>query len=135
MNQELAKEGIPLPFGNRFWSSNWPAQPAPFSGLLIADLVVTVSNNSSLSRKSLLLRSFEVIIIIAPPQKVVYPFILDLFGYPTQIVYLFVVLVSLVLFLLLDSPSIDLKNRNFSIYTGKGPMRHARSKVPVSSFS
>ncbi|KAH9012555.1 amino acid transporter [Lactarius hengduanensis] len=73
VNQELAKEGIPLPFGNRFWASNWPTQNAPFPGLLI-HLVVTV------------------IIIIAPPQKVAYPFILDVSGYPFQIINLFVIL-------------------------------------------
>ncbi|KAH8989891.1 amino acid transporter [Lactarius hatsudake] len=71
VNQELAKEGIPLPFGNRFWASNWPTQNAPFPGLLI-HLVVTV------------------IVIIAPPQKVAYPFILDVSGYPFQIINLFV---------------------------------------------
>ncbi|KAH9061837.1 amino acid transporter, partial [Lactarius deliciosus] len=73
VNQELAKEGIPLPFGNRFWASNWPTQNAPFPGLLI-HLVVTV------------------IVIIAPPQKVAYPFILDVSGYPFQIINLFVVI-------------------------------------------
>ncbi|KAH9038786.1 amino acid transporter [Lactarius pseudohatsudake] len=73
VNQELAKEGIPLPFGNRFWASNWPTQNAPFPGLLI-HLVVTV------------------IITIAPPQKVAYPFILDVSGYPFQIINLFVIL-------------------------------------------
>ncbi|KAH9165615.1 amino acid/polyamine transporter I [Lactarius sanguifluus] len=73
VNQELAKEGIPLPFGNRFWASNWPTQNVPFPGLLI-HLVVTA------------------IVIIAPPQKVAYPFILDVSGYPFQIINLFVVL-------------------------------------------
>ncbi|KAI9447220.1 amino acid transporter [Lactarius psammicola] len=73
VNQELAKEGIPLPFGNRFWASNWPTQSAPFPGLLI-HLVVTV------------------IVIIVPPQKVAYPFILDVSGYPFQIINLFVVI-------------------------------------------
>ncbi|KAF8266355.1 amino acid transporter [Lactarius quietus] len=73
VNQELAKEGIPLPFGNRFWASNWPSQNAPFPGLLI-HLVVTV------------------IVIIAPPQSVAYPFILDVSGYPYQIISLSVVL-------------------------------------------
>jgi len=34
VNQELAKEGIPLPFGNKFWASNWPAK-APLAGLII----------------------------------------------------------------------------------------------------
>ena len=35
VNQELAKEGIPLPFGNRFWASNWPTQRAPLPGLIL----------------------------------------------------------------------------------------------------
>jgi len=73
VNQELAKEGIPLPFGNRFWASNWPTQNAPFPGLLI-HLIVTV------------------IVIIVPPQRVAYPFILDVSGYPVQIINLFVIL-------------------------------------------
>jgi len=33
-----------------------------------------------------------VVVIIAPPQKVAYPFILDVSGYPLQIIWLFVVL-------------------------------------------
>lgn len=35
----------------------------------------------------------KVIVIIAPPAKVAYPFILDVAGYPEQIINLFVVLV------------------------------------------
>ncbi|KAI9431494.1 amino acid transporter [Lactarius indigo] len=73
VNQELAKEGIPLPFGNRFWASNWPTQNSPFPGLLIHFIVTAI-------------------FIIAPPQKVAYPFILDVSGYPFQIINLFVVL-------------------------------------------
>jgi len=42
VNQELAKEGIPLPFGNRFWASNWPTGKAPLPGLLM-QLIPTVS--------------------------------------------------------------------------------------------
>ncbi|KAG9318050.1 amino acid transporter [Chiua virens] len=73
VNQELAKEGIPLPFGNRFWASNWPTGKSPMPGLLIH---FTAS----------------VIMILAPPMNVVYPFILDVEGYPTQIVNFFVVI-------------------------------------------
>ncbi len=40
---ELAKEGIPLPFGNRFWASNWPTGKAPIPGLLI-HLIPSVSH-------------------------------------------------------------------------------------------
>ncbi|KZT62116.1 amino acid transporter [Calocera cornea HHB12733] len=72
VNQELAKEGIPLPFGNKFWASNWPAG-APLPGLIIHLIP-------------------SVIIIIGPPAAVAYPFILDIEGYPGQIINLFVVL-------------------------------------------
>jgi hypothetical protein len=41
VNQELAKEGIPLPFGNRLWAMNWPTQRAPFPGLIV-HLITTV---------------------------------------------------------------------------------------------
>jgi hypothetical protein len=39
-----------------------------------------------------------VIIIIGPPPSVVYPFILDVEGYPQQIINFFIVLVSFVYF-------------------------------------
>jgi hypothetical protein len=42
VNQELAKEGVPLPFGNRFWASNWPTRNAPLPGLIV-HLVPSVS--------------------------------------------------------------------------------------------
>ena len=35
VNQELAKEGIPLPFGNKLWASNWPTGKSPLLGLVI----------------------------------------------------------------------------------------------------
>jgi len=73
VNQELAKEGIPLPFGNRLWATNWPTQNAPFPGLVI-HLISTV------------------IVIVAPPLSVAYPFILDVASYPAQIINLFVIL-------------------------------------------
>jgi len=73
VNQELAKEGIPLPFGNRLWATNWPTQNAPFPGLVV-HLISTI------------------IVIIAPPLSVAYPFILDVAGYPAQIINLFVIL-------------------------------------------
>ena len=62
-------------------------------------LVVTVSTHRSVSQNRSYFVLCEVIVIIAPPQKIAYPFILDLFECPTQIVFLFV-LVSLILFLL-----------------------------------
>ena len=46
VNQELAKEGIPLPFGNCFWASNWPTQSAPLPGLIL-HLVPSVSRPAS----------------------------------------------------------------------------------------
>ncbi len=41
-----------------------------------------------------LLTPQQVIVIIAPPPSVAYPFILDVEGYPGQIINLFIVLVS-----------------------------------------
>jgi len=73
INQELAKEGIPLPFGNRIWAANWPTQNAPFPGLII-HLIPTV------------------IITLAPPLQVAYPFILDVASYPLQVIDLFIIL-------------------------------------------
>ncbi|KAJ7780836.1 high affinity methionine permease [Mycena maculata] len=73
VNQELAKEGIPLPFGNRFWASNWPTGKSPLPGLIVHLIP-------------------SAIVIIAPPPAVAYPFILDVEGYPAQIINLFVVL-------------------------------------------
>ena len=58
VNQELAKEGIPLPFGNKFWASNWPTGKSPLP-VLIVHLITSI------------------IVIIAPPPSVVSPFILD----------------------------------------------------------
>ncbi|KAI0044682.1 high affinity methionine permease [Auriscalpium vulgare] len=73
VNQEVAKEGVPLPFGNRFWASNWPTGKVPLPGL-IAHLIPSV------------------IVIIAPPPQVAYPFILDVEGYPQQIINFFIVI-------------------------------------------
>ncbi|KAF8899487.1 amino acid transporter [Gymnopilus junonius] len=72
VNQELAKEGVPLPFGNRIWASNWPTGKSPLPGLIIHLIP-------------------SVIVIIAPPPEVAYPFILDVEGYPSQIINLFIV--------------------------------------------
>ncbi|KAJ7755092.1 high affinity methionine permease [Mycena olivaceomarginata] len=73
VNQELAKEGVPLPFGNRLWASNWPTGKSPFPGLIIHLIP-------------------SVIVIIAPPPSVAYPFILDIEGYPQQIINFFIVI-------------------------------------------
>jgi len=72
VNQELAKEGLPLPFGNKFWASNWPTGKSPLPGLIIHFIP-------------------SIIVIIAPPPSVAYPFILDVEGYPGQIINLFIV--------------------------------------------
>ncbi|OCH94012.1 amino acid transporter [Obba rivulosa] len=72
INQELAKEGVPLPFGNKLWASNWPTGKSPLCGLIIHLIP-------------------SVIVIIAPPPSVAYPFILDVEGYPSQIINFFVV--------------------------------------------
>ncbi|KAI0353860.1 amino acid transporter [Trametes cingulata] len=73
INQELAKEGIPLPFGNKFWASNWPTGKSPLPGLIIHLIP-------------------SVIVILAPPPNVAYPFILDVEGYPGQIINFFIVI-------------------------------------------
>ncbi|PPR00317.1 hypothetical protein CVT24_004604 [Panaeolus cyanescens] len=75
VNQELAKEGVPLPFGNKFWASNWPTGKSPLPGLIIHLIP-------------------SIIVIIAPPPEVAYPFILDVEGYPAQIINVFIVLVT-----------------------------------------
>ncbi|OJT07978.1 High-affinity methionine permease [Trametes pubescens] len=73
INQELAKEGLPLPFGNKFWASNWPTGKSPFPGLVLHMIP-------------------SIIIMIAPPPNVAYPFILNVQGYPIQAINLFVVI-------------------------------------------
>ncbi|KAI0365761.1 amino acid transporter [Pilatotrama ljubarskyi] len=73
INQELAKEGLPLPFGNKFWASNWPTGKSPLPGLVLHMIP-------------------SIIIMIAPPPEVAYPFILDVQGYPIQVINLFVVI-------------------------------------------
>ncbi len=87
---ELAKGGLPLPFGNRFWASNWPFK-TPLPGLLI-HLIPSVLSIFLYSR--ICANAVQVIVIIAPPPAIAYPFILDVQGYPQQIVNLFVVLVK-----------------------------------------
>ncbi|KAF4564884.1 hypothetical protein EYR40_011058 [Pleurotus pulmonarius] len=72
INQELAKAGVPLPFGNRFWASNWPTGKSPLPGLVIHLIP-------------------SVIVILLPPPEVAYPFILNVEGYPHQIVNVFIV--------------------------------------------
>ncbi|KAI6039969.1 amino acid transporter, partial [Pisolithus marmoratus] len=69
VNQELAKEGIPLPLGNKFWASNWPTGKSPLRGLIV-HLIPSV---------------------IVIPMSVAYPFILDVKGYPMQIINFFIV--------------------------------------------
>ncbi|KAH0830171.1 amino acid permease-domain-containing protein [Lanmaoa asiatica] len=73
VNQELAKEGLPLPFGNRFWASNWPTGKTPFPGLIVHLIP-------------------SIIVILGPPMNVAYPFILDIQEYPSQIINFFVVI-------------------------------------------
>ncbi|KIK21107.1 hypothetical protein PISMIDRAFT_29970 [Pisolithus microcarpus 441] len=73
VNQELAKEGIPLPLGNKFWASNWPTGKSPLPGLIVHLIP-------------------SVIVILGPPMSVAYPFILDVEGYPMQIINFFIVI-------------------------------------------
>ncbi|KAL5504704.1 hypothetical protein ACEPAH_7367 [Sanghuangporus vaninii] len=72
VNQEVAKEGMPLPFGNKFWASNWPTGKSPLPGLMLHFIP-------------------SAIVILAPPPDVAYPFILDVEGYPTQILNLLII--------------------------------------------
>ncbi|KAF8437551.1 amino acid transporter [Boletus edulis BED1] len=73
VNQELAKEGIPLPFGNKFWASHWPTGKSPLPGLIIHLIP-------------------SVVMILGPPPRIVNAFILDVEGYPTQIINFFIVI-------------------------------------------
>ncbi|KAL5483166.1 hypothetical protein ACEPAI_8395 [Sanghuangporus weigelae] len=72
VNQEVAKEGMPLPFGNKFWASNWPTGKSPMPGLILHLIP-------------------SVIVILAPPPDVAYPFILNVEGYPMQIINLLII--------------------------------------------
>ncbi|KAF9239123.1 amino acid transporter [Melanogaster broomeanus] len=72
VNQELAKEGIPLPFGNKFWASNWPTGKTPLPGLIVHLIP-------------------SIVVILGPPMDVAYPFILDVSEYPQQIINFFIV--------------------------------------------
>ncbi|KIJ04827.1 hypothetical protein PAXINDRAFT_21885 [Paxillus involutus ATCC 200175] len=97
INQELAKEGIPLPFGNKFWASNWPAGKSPLPGLIIHLIP-------------------SVIVIITPPMNVAYPFVLDVEGYPQQIINF---LIAVGLFLLRwKKPHIHRPFKGRYIYVG-----------------
>lgn len=69
VNQELAKEGV-IPFP-KFWASSWPFG-SPSAGLLLH-----------------FIPSF--IVIIAIPFGDAYSFIIDLEGYPSSVIYFFVV--------------------------------------------
>lgn len=91
LQTELAKEGVPLPFGNRFWASNWPTGKSPLPGLII-HLIPSVSTWLSVRIMLTKLR-VQVIVILGPPMNVAYPFILDVEGYPSQIINLFIVIV------------------------------------------
>ncbi|GAA6060144.1 hypothetical protein JCM10212_001441 [Sporobolomyces blumeae] len=68
INQELAKEGI-FPY-TEFFASNWPMK-SPFAGLIVHLIP-------------------SLIIILGPPAKIAYPFILDVEGYPGQIIALLI---------------------------------------------
>ena len=93
---ELAKEGIPMPFGNRFWASNWPTGKSPFPGLIV-HLIPSVRFGMLryIRRHHTYMELPKVIVILAPPPNVAYPFILDIEGYPQQVINLLVVCVRL----------------------------------------
>ena len=81
---------MPLPFGNKFWASNWPTNKSPLPGLIV-HLIPSVRPLCSQCshRRSL---HIQIIVIIAPPPDVAYPFILDVEGYPSQIINFFIVI-------------------------------------------
>lgn len=89
---ELAKEGIPLPFGNKFWASNWPTGKSPLPGLIIHLIPSVSALLATWDDRANELRT-QVIVILGPPVNVVYPFILDVEGYPGQIINFFIVIV------------------------------------------
>ena len=94
LQTELAKEGIPLPFGNRFWASNWPTGKGPLPGLVLHLIPsVSIQSRSPVGEHAGPNRERKVIVIIGLPMNVAYPFILDVQGYPSQIINLLVVVV------------------------------------------
>jgi uncharacterized protein YhhL (DUF1145 family) len=132
VNQELAKEGIPLPFGNRIWAANWPTQNAPFPGLII-HLITTVSELALVPQPGLTF--VQVIVVVAPPLNVAYPFILDLSSYPIQIIDLFVILVRDIQLVLSSATSHRLRKGSVLSPLEKAPFsptvqRHFYSTIP-----
>ena len=75
----------------------------------------------------------EVIVIVAPPLSVAYPFILDVAGYPDQIINLFVVLVRVLPLLL--PPGLSRSNRVYSISAGRSLVYPDRSKALLFNCS
>jgi len=130
VNQELAKEGIPLPFGNCFWASNWPTQRAPLPGLIL-HLIPSVSRPVFPDQRRLT-HSVKIIVIIAPPLKIAYPFVLDVAGYPAQIISLFIILVQRPLLGPFILVSLTL-NRVCSTSGGVNPICIGRLKVRISN--
>lgn len=90
-----------MPFGNRFWASNWPTGRTPLPGLSI-HMILSVRDTLSgwpLPNKHVL----KIIVILAPPPNVAYPFILDVEVYPGQIINLFIVIVRRPIYILCAS--------------------------------
>lgn len=92
---ELAKEGIPLPLGNRFWASNWPTGKAPLTGMII-HFIPAVRLRAGYEELQVLTPIVaQIVIILAAPPSLAYPFIIDITGYPQQVVNFFVVVASI----------------------------------------
>ncbi|KIM56138.1 hypothetical protein SCLCIDRAFT_1147362 [Scleroderma citrinum Foug A] len=91
VNQELAKEGIPLPFGNKFWASNWPTGESPMPGL-IAHLI-------SLAPLLLILPQGSILAMLdKAPSSMAFQgsAVLQLFWWPVAVLYLAVAIFLLV---------------------------------------
>ena len=75
------------------------------------------------------MNSVKVIVILAPPMNVVYPFIVDVEGYPTQIINFFIVIVRRLPSLCIHS---HLFHRACFGCVGKGQISLDRSRVGAS---
>ena len=121
-----------MPFGNRIWAANWPTQNAPFPGLMI-HLITTVSELALVPQSGLTF--VQVIVVVAPPLNVAYPFILDVSSYPIQIIDLFVILVREIQLVIFSATSHRLRKGSVLSPLEKAPFsptvqRHFYSTIP-----
>ena len=111
-----------MPFGNRIWAANWPTQHVPFPGLMI-HLITTVSDLALVPQSGLTL--VQVIVIVAPPLNVAYPFIWNVSSYPIQIIDLFVILVRAIQLVLFPTASHRLRKGSVPSPLEKAPFAPA----------